>query len=51
MTVPEALAIKQELETIDKLLKQLEEAAKTAQIGVIDMEELAGLPSRVTSRT
>src|SRR5262249_49298465 len=26
MTVPEALAIKQELETIDKLLKQLEEA-------------------------
>ena len=27
--------------TIDRLLKQLEEAAKTAQIGVIDMEELA----------
>ena len=27
--------------TIDKLLKQLEEAAKTAQIGIIDMEELA----------
>jgi uncharacterized protein with von Willebrand factor type A (vWA) domain len=41
MTVPEALAIKEELETIDKLLKQLEEAAKTAQIGVIDLEELA----------
>ncbi len=41
MTVPEALAIKQELETIDKLLKQLEEAMKTAQIGLIDLEELS----------
>ena len=41
MTVPEALEIKQELETIDKLLKQLEEAMKTAQIGLIDLEELA----------
>ena len=33
MTVPKALEIKEELETIDKLLKQLEEAKKTAQIG------------------
>src|SRR5262249_60367944 len=41
MTVPEALEIKQELEMIDRLLKQLEEAARTAQIGIIDMEELA----------
>ncbi len=41
LTVPEALAVKQELETIDKLLKQLEEAAKTAQVGIIEMEELA----------
>jgi uncharacterized protein with von Willebrand factor type A (vWA) domain len=41
MTVPEALAIKKELEAIDKLLKQLEEAARTAQIGIIDLEELA----------
>jgi uncharacterized protein with von Willebrand factor type A (vWA) domain len=41
MDVPKALEIKEELETIDRLLKQLEEAAKTAQIGVIDMEELA----------
>ena len=40
MTVPEALEIKEELETIDKLLKQLEEATKTAQIGIIDLEEL-----------
>jgi uncharacterized protein with von Willebrand factor type A (vWA) domain len=41
MTVPQALEIKEELETIDKLLKQLEEAAKNAQIGIIDLEELA----------
>ncbi|MBI2823667.1 MAG: hypothetical protein HYX69_03125 [Planctomycetia bacterium] len=41
MTIPQALAIKEELEKIDELLKQLEEAARTAQIGVIDMEELA----------
>jgi uncharacterized protein with von Willebrand factor type A (vWA) domain len=41
LTIPEALEIKEELEMIDRLLKQLEEAAKTAQIGIIDMEELA----------
>jgi uncharacterized protein with von Willebrand factor type A (vWA) domain len=41
MTIPEALEIKEELEMIDRLLKQLEEAARTAQIGIIDMEELA----------
>ncbi len=41
MTVPEALEIKEELETIDRLLEQLEEAAESAQIGVIDLEELA----------
>ncbi len=41
MTVPKAIEIKQELEEIDRLLQQLEEAAKTAQIGVIDMEALA----------
>src|SRR5262245_30599522 len=41
MTVPEALQVKEELETIDELLKQLEEAAKTAQIGIIDLDELA----------
>jgi uncharacterized protein with von Willebrand factor type A (vWA) domain len=41
MTVPEALAIKGELEKIDRLLKQLEEAMQTAQIGIIDLEELA----------
>jgi uncharacterized protein with von Willebrand factor type A (vWA) domain len=41
MTIPKALAVKEELEEIDRLLKQLEEAAKTAQIGVIDLEALA----------
>jgi uncharacterized protein with von Willebrand factor type A (vWA) domain len=41
-TVPQALAVKEELEKIDELIKQLEEARKTAQIGVIDMEALAG---------
>jgi uncharacterized protein with von Willebrand factor type A (vWA) domain len=41
MDVPKALEIKAELEMIDRLLQQMEEAMKTAQIGVIDMEELA----------
>lgn len=41
MTVPQALEIKQELEKIDELLKQLEEARRTAQLAVIDMEALA----------
>lgn len=41
MSVPKALEIKEELEALDRLLKQIEEAAETAQIGVIDLEELA----------
>jgi len=41
MTVPEALAVKEELEKIDELLRQLEEAAETAQIGVIDRDMLS----------
>jgi uncharacterized protein with von Willebrand factor type A (vWA) domain len=40
MDVPTALAVKEELETIDKLLKQIEEAKKTAQLAIIDLEEL-----------
>ena len=40
MTVPQALEIKDELEKIDELLKQIDEAAKTAQIGIIDMDTL-----------
>jgi uncharacterized protein with von Willebrand factor type A (vWA) domain len=41
MTVPEALAVKEELEKLDELIKQLEEARKTAQIGIIDMDLLS----------
>jgi len=41
MSILKALEVKEELETIDKLLKQLEEAAKNAQIGIIDLDELA----------
>ncbi len=41
LTVPQAIEIKEELLRIDELIKQLEEAAKTAQIGLIDMEALA----------
>jgi uncharacterized protein with von Willebrand factor type A (vWA) domain len=41
MTVPLALEIKKELEAIDKLLEQIKEAMKTAQIALIDLEELS----------
>lgn len=41
MGVPQALAVKEELEKIDELLKQLEEARKTARIGIIDMDLLS----------
>jgi uncharacterized protein with von Willebrand factor type A (vWA) domain len=41
MDVPKALEIKEELEAIDRLLEQLREAMKNAQIAVIDMEELS----------
>jgi len=41
MTVPQAQEIKEELERIDELLKQLEQARETAQIAVIDMDALA----------
>ncbi len=40
LDVPKALEVKEELEAIDKLLKQIEEAKKTAQLAIIDMEEL-----------
>jgi uncharacterized protein with von Willebrand factor type A (vWA) domain len=40
LTVPEALDVKEELETIEDLLRQLEEARKNAQIGLIDMQAL-----------
>jgi uncharacterized protein with von Willebrand factor type A (vWA) domain len=40
MSIPRALEIKEELETIDRLLKQLEEALKNARVGIIDLDEL-----------
>jgi uncharacterized protein with von Willebrand factor type A (vWA) domain len=41
LTIPQAIEIKKELEEIDRLLKQLEEASKTARVGVIDLESLS----------
>ncbi|MCL4204198.1 MAG: VWA domain-containing protein [Pirellulaceae bacterium] len=41
MTVPEALEVKAELDKIEALLKQLEQARETAQIAVIDLDALA----------
>ena len=41
LSVPQALEVKEEFEKIDDLIKQLEEARETAQIGLIDMEALA----------
>jgi len=40
MDVPKALEVKEELEEIDKLLKQIEQAKKTAQLAIIDMDDL-----------
>jgi len=40
MDVPKALEVKEELDAIEKLLKQIEEAKKTAQLAIIDLEEL-----------
>jgi len=41
LSVPEALEVKEELDTIEELLKQLEQASKTAQIAIIDLEQLS----------
>ncbi len=41
MTVPQAIEIKEELEKIDELIRQLEEAMETAEIAIIDMDALA----------
>lgn len=41
MTVPQALEILEELQKIDDLLKQLEDAKKTARLAVIDLEDLS----------
>jgi uncharacterized protein with von Willebrand factor type A (vWA) domain len=41
LSIPKAIEVKKELEQIDRLLKQLREARKNAQIALIDMEELS----------
>ncbi len=40
MSVEEALEIKRELEEIERLLEQIKEARKNAQIGIIDLDAL-----------
>ncbi|HEY1067698.1 MAG TPA: hypothetical protein VGE52_16355 [Pirellulales bacterium] len=40
MTVPEALEIKDQLDKIEELLKQIKEAAKTGRLAVIEIDEL-----------
>jgi uncharacterized protein with von Willebrand factor type A (vWA) domain len=46
LTVPEALELKEELETIERLLQQVEEARKNAQVALIDMEALGEFVER-----
>jgi uncharacterized protein with von Willebrand factor type A (vWA) domain len=41
MDVPKALEIKEELETIERLIEQLKQAAKDAKIYVVNLDELA----------
>jgi len=41
LSIPQALAVKQELEEIDRLLEQLRRAAETAQLAIIDLEALS----------
>ena len=45
MDVPKALEIKEELETIDRLLEQMRDAMENAQVALIDMNELAQFAS------
>lgn len=40
MTIPQALEIKEELEKIDELMDQVEQAQENAQLAVLDMEQL-----------
>ena len=41
MSIEKALQIKEELEAIDRLIEQLQQAAKDAKVYLIDMEQLA----------
>lgn len=40
MTIEQAIAVKEELETIDRLIAQLKEAAKNAKLYLINLDEL-----------
>ena len=42
LTVPDALEVKERLEQIEELLRQVEEARRTAKVALIDMEALGG---------
>lgn len=41
LTVPEAIAVLEELKSIDEMLKQLKEATETAQLAIIDLDQLS----------
>ena len=41
LSIEQAIEVRQELQQIDELLKQLEEAKKNARLAVIDLEELS----------
>ena len=45
LVIPEALEVKEELEMIDRLIKQLNQAAKDAKIYLINLEELGRFAS------
>ena len=50
LTIPQALAVKEELEKIDELLKQLEEARENARLASSTWRRCPSLPSRATWR-
>jgi len=45
LLIDEALEVKRELETIDRLLEQLKEAEETSQLAFIDLEEMSQFAS------
>ncbi|MCA9098322.1 MAG: hypothetical protein KDA36_08050, partial [Planctomycetaceae bacterium] len=45
LSIDEALEVKRELETIDRLLEQLKEAEETSQLAFIDLEEMSQFAS------
>ena len=46
MSVPKALEVKEELETIDRLIEQLKHASKDAKVYLIDLDELSQFASQ-----